>query len=218
MLKKALRMAGAIAIIAAVSLAERKLLVVNATTVALSFVLAVLAVATWWGLAEAVVASVLGMLFFNYFFLPPVGALTIADPQNWVALAAFLLTAIVASQLSTSARKRALEATRRQREMEKLYDLSRSLLLLDTKAGAAGQVAFQIAQVFDLPAVAVFDRASDRLLNAGSGELAVSDVALRDAALQGSASEDAAAHVSMVPLLLGGASIGSLAVGSGSMS
>jgi two-component system sensor histidine kinase KdpD len=217
MWKKALQTAGTIAIMAAVSLIEQKVLVVNATTVALSFVLAVLAVATWWGLAEAVAASVIGMLFFNYFFLPPVGTLTIADPQNWVALAAFLLTAIVASQLSTSARRRTLDATRRQFEMEKLYALSRSLLLLD-KAGAPGQVALQIAQVFDLPAVAVFDRASDRLLSAGAEELAVSDSALRDAALQGVAREDTTSGVSIMPLMLGGAPIGALAVSSGSMS
>jgi two-component system sensor histidine kinase KdpD len=134
-----------------------------------------------------------------------------------VALAAFLLTAIVASHLSTSARRRALEATRRQVEMEKLYDLSRSLLLLD-KAGAPGQVALQIAQVFDLPAVAVFDRTTDRLLSAGAEELAVSDMALRDAALQGTAREDTASGVSIMPLMLGGAPIGSLAVGSGNMS
>jgi two-component system sensor histidine kinase KdpD len=215
MSKKTLQTAAAVALIAAVSGVEKEVVPVNATTVALSFLLVVLAVATWWGLAEAVAASVAGMLAFNYFFLPPVGTLTIADPENWVALAAFLVTAIVTSQLSTSARKRATEATRRQREMEKLYDLSRSLLLLD-KAGAPGQVALQIAQVFDLPAVAVFDRATDHLLSAGSGELAVSDTALRDAALQGTARGEG--DVEIVPLMLGGAPIGSLAVSRGSMS
>jgi two-component system, OmpR family, sensor histidine kinase KdpD len=215
MWRKVLQAAGAVAVIAAVSAVEKTVVPVNATTVALSFVLAVLAVATWWGLAEAVAASIAGMLAFNFLFLPPVGTLTIADPQNWVALVAFLVTAIVASQLSTSARKRAMEATRRQREMEKLYDLSRSLLLLD-KAGAPGQVALQIAQVFDLPAVAVFDRTTDHLLTAGAGELAVSDTALRDAAMQGTARVDEG--VEIVPLMLGGAPIGSLAVGGGSMS
>src|SRR5438445_5548759 len=129
-IRLALQVAGAVAAIAAVTAAERVFITVNATTVALSFVLTVLVVATQWGLVEAIAASVVGMFCFNYFFLPPVGTLTIADPQNWVALAAFLLTATVASQLSSSARRRAEEATRRQREMEKLYDLSRSLLLL----------------------------------------------------------------------------------------
>ncbi|MBS1855058.1 MAG: DUF4118 domain-containing protein [Acidobacteria bacterium] len=209
---------GAAAAIAAVTFVEREVLVVNAATAALSYVLAVLAAATWWGLAEAIAASALGMLCFNYFFLPPVGTFTVADPENWVALAAFLLTAIIASQLSTSARRRAEEATRRQREMEKLYDLSRSLLLLDAKAGAPGQVALQIARVFDLESVAVYDRTSDRLLSAGPEELPVSDGALRDAAMQGTASDDAASGVTIVPLLLGGSPIGSLAVGRGNIS
>ena len=104
---------------------------VNSTTIALTFLLAILGIATRWGLLEAIVASVGGMLCFNFFFLPPVGTFTIADPQNWVALFAFLVTAVVASQLSTSVRKRALEATRRQQEMERLYELSRGLMLVD---------------------------------------------------------------------------------------
>ena len=44
------------------------------------------------------------MLAFNFFLLPPVDTLTIADPQNWVALFVFLVVAIVASQLSSAAR------------------------------------------------------------------------------------------------------------------
>src|SRR5262249_39327165 len=158
------------------------------------------------------------MLCFNFFFLPPVGTLTIADPQNWVALAAFLVTAVVASKLSTSARRRAMEATRRQVEMDKLYDLSRRLLMLDMKAGAPGQVALQIAQVFDLTAVAVFDRATDRLWTGGPDELPVSEGALRDAAMQGTASKDESTGVSIVPLTLGGMPTGSLAVGRGIIS
>ena len=45
-------------------------------------------------------SSIVAMLCFNFFFLPPVGTFTIADPQNWVALFAFLATALTASQLS----------------------------------------------------------------------------------------------------------------------
>jgi two-component system sensor histidine kinase KdpD len=217
-IRRAAQLAGAIAGVAAITFLERRFVPVNVTTVALSFLLGVLLVATWWGLMEAIAASVVGMLCFNFFFLPPVGTLTIADPQNWVALAAFLVTAVVASHLSTSARRRAMEATRRQGEMEKLYDLSRSLLLLDVKAGAPGQVALQISQVFDLPAVAVFDRSADRLWTAGAEELPVSDNVLRDAAMQGTASKDADTGVSIVPLTLGGAPIGSLAVGNGVVS
>ena len=81
----------------------------NSTTVALTFLLAILGLATAWGLLEAILGSVTAMLAFNFFFLPPVGAFTIADPQNWVALVAFLVTAVVASHLSVSAKQRALD-------------------------------------------------------------------------------------------------------------
>src|SRR5689334_3263585 len=84
----------------------------NTTTIAMTFLLATLAVATWWGLLEAIVMSIAGMLCFNFFFMPPLFTFYLADTQNWVALFAFLVTAVVASQLSTSARQRALEATR----------------------------------------------------------------------------------------------------------
>ena len=69
------------------------------------------------------------MLGFNYYFLPPVGTFEIQDPQNWVALTAFLITAIMANQLSARAKRRTQEAVERRREVEGLYALSQSLLL-----------------------------------------------------------------------------------------
>src|SRR5262249_51403328 len=118
---------------------------VNTTTVALSFLLAILAIATTWGMLEAILSAIVAMGCFNFFFLPPVGTLTIADPQNWVALFAFLVTAIVASQLSAGIKKRAREATERQQEMERLYGLSRSLMLLEKNSATAEQVSQRIA-------------------------------------------------------------------------
>src|SRR5215212_5884318 len=97
---------------------------VNATTVALSFLLVALAVASSCGLGPAIVGACLGMLCFNFFFLPPLGALSVQDPQNWVALLAFLVTAVTASQLSAAARARARDAEKQRAEVWKLYQLS----------------------------------------------------------------------------------------------
>ncbi len=94
---------------------------VNATTVALSLLLTVLFVATKWGSRTALTASVLAMLCFNFFFLPPFGTFTISAPDNWIALAAFLIVAVTAGQLSARARKRAEEAERGRRKIEQLY-------------------------------------------------------------------------------------------------
>ena len=95
---------------------------VNSTTVALALLLAVLFIAARMESGPALVASVLAMLCFNFFFLPPFGTLHIAEPENWVALTAFLLTAVVAGQLATRARHRAEEAEAGRLEIERLYE------------------------------------------------------------------------------------------------
>lgn len=94
---------------------------VNTTTVALAFLLIILFVAAKFGSRPAVAAALVGVFGFNFFFLPPVGTLTIADPENWIALAAFLITAVTAGELSARARKRAEEAETGRREIERLY-------------------------------------------------------------------------------------------------
>ena len=212
MVSKLLRIAGALGIVAGITFVYARILPVNSTTVALTLLLGVLGVATLWGLVEATVASLAGMLAFNFFFLPPVGTFTIADPQNWVALAAFLIVSVVASHLSTSAKHRAVESARRQREMERLYELSRSLMLTGTQSAVAGEISYQIATVFDLAGCAFFDRAADRVYRAGPTEVPVPDAKLRDAAVQGTAHHDSATGVMILPVSLGGPPVGSLAI------
>lgn len=94
---------------------------INATTVAVAFLLTVLFIATRWGSLPALMVSVLAVLCFNFFFLPPFGTFDIVAPDNWIALAAFLITAITVGQLSARARRRAEEAESGQREIERLY-------------------------------------------------------------------------------------------------
>lgn len=94
---------------------------INSTTVALALLLNVLFIATRWGSLPALGASVVAMLCFNFFFLPPYGTLTIAAPDNWIALTAFLITAITAGQLSARAKRRAEEAETGRQEIERLY-------------------------------------------------------------------------------------------------
>src|SRR5947207_1613895 len=92
----------------------RTVILVNHTTVALTFLLAILAISTIWGFAPSAFMSIAAMLAFNFFFLPPVGTFTITDPQNWAALCAFLASSLIASQLSARARRQADEAGRRR--------------------------------------------------------------------------------------------------------
>ena len=94
----------------------------NSATISLALLIVVLIVATVFGSRPALLASVIGVLSFNFFFLPPLYTLTIAEPQNWVAFAAFLVTAVIAGQLSSYARRRADESESRRKEIERLYN------------------------------------------------------------------------------------------------
>ena len=89
------------------------------------------------------------MVGFNFFFLPPVGTLTIADPQNWVALFAFLAVSLVASNLSAAVRARAQEAQSRRDELTRLFDLSRDVLVM-TDSQALSVLARSVATRFAL--------------------------------------------------------------------
>ena len=94
---------------------------INPTTVALAFLLVILFVATLWGSGPAVFASLLAVVCFNFFFLPPFGTFIISAPDNWIAFVTFLITAFTVGQLSARAKRRAEEAEKAKRESERLY-------------------------------------------------------------------------------------------------
>ena len=111
---------------------------VNATTAAMAYLLVILFIGTVATLSEGIIASFAAMLLFNYYFLPPIGKFTISDPQNWIALFAFLTVALVSSKLSTNFRRQQEKLLNSQREIERLYALSRSMLLGDSGARSGG--------------------------------------------------------------------------------
>lgn len=195
---------------AVVTAVYAQILRVNPTTVALSYLIAILLIAARWGIVEATTASLLSVLAFNFFFLPPTGTLTITDPQNLVAFVAFLMTATIASQLSGRARRRQLEAINRQRDLERLYGLSRSLLLSESSGSVSKAIARHIADTFELRSVCLFDRRADTFSWAGSQELPAIETTLRDVARRAMSLHDAGFVI--LAIQLGGAPIGSLAI------
>ena len=90
------------------------------TVVALLLLLAVLCVAAIATRRVAVSASLAAALVLNFFFLPPFGTLTIADPQHWIVWFVFLAVSLVGSHLASTARLRAAEAIAQRDEMARL--------------------------------------------------------------------------------------------------
>jgi two-component system, OmpR family, sensor histidine kinase KdpD len=153
--KDARDLAGAVAAVALATAVYLWLGIANPTTVALSYLLIVLIVAAVSRLRIAVATSALSVLCFNFFFLPPVGRFTIADPQNWVALLVFLAVSLVASNLSAVARERTLDALTRRDEMARLFDLSRDILLTTESREAIERLTRFVARRFELDYVAI---------------------------------------------------------------
>jgi two-component system sensor histidine kinase KdpD len=129
--------------------------VTNPTIVALSYLLVVLVVAAISVRWVAIATSLTAFLSFNYFFLPPVGTWTIADPENWVALFALLAVSVIASHLSAQVRRRAQDATARRDELARLFDLTRDILLTTDTADAVALVARYVARRFGLEGVTI---------------------------------------------------------------
>lgn len=125
------------------------------------YLLPVLLVSNYWGLTLGVATSILSAAAFNFFHIPPVGRFTIADEQNWVALAVFLAVAVVTSTLADAARTRAEDAERRRREADLTAEMARVLLGGENLEDSLRVVGQRIAQAFDLPWVEVETRWAD---------------------------------------------------------
>jgi two-component system sensor histidine kinase KdpD len=130
--------------------------VTNPTIAALSFLMVVFVTAAVATLRVAVVASLLSAACFNFFFLPPVGTLTIADPENWFALLTLLAVSVFVSRLSSQVRAREAEAVARRNELARLFDLTRDILLTPDEPDQIAAVARHVARRFGFTRVTIF--------------------------------------------------------------
>jgi two-component system, OmpR family, sensor histidine kinase KdpD len=114
------------------------------------YLFAVLPVAILFGLPSAIVVSVASMLAFNFFFLPPTHTLALHESSDWFALAVFLVTAVVVSELAARSRRRADESSQREREAAFLADVSAMLLEADHVQSRLKDVGERVAAVLGL--------------------------------------------------------------------
>ena len=206
------RFAVAFAIVMGISVFYRHVLPVNPTTAALTFLLAILAVSTVWGIAVAVFMSVIAMLAFNYNFLPPIGRFTVADPQNWVALFAFLVVSVLASHLSSRARQKAEDASARRREIEKLYAFSQGLLESGNVIQLLNRIPSQIVDIFEVGAAALLLAEKQKIYRSGPVIPKLDLETLKTIVMREEPLIDVPNSLCFVPLRLGLRPIGSLGI------
>ena len=198
------------AIVPAVVLFYRTIVHANSTTVALTFLLAVLLVSANWGFWYAAATAILATVAFNFFFLPPLGTFTIADPQNWVALFAFLATAVIAGQLSERARREAISAIQRRREIERLYAFSQRLLMLENVQELLNSVPRHITEIFGGKGAAVFVQDRTDVYRSSPETREIQTEKLQSVSARGEPVFDAPNALAFAPLRLGVRSVGAV--------
>lgn len=206
-----LRLITCVLIVAGIVLVFFRFLHVNPTTVGFSFLLAILLISTTWGLRYATFTAIVATAAYNFFFLPPIFKFTITDPQNWIALFAFLATAGVASQLAERARRGTAYADQRRREVERLYAFSQQLWLSESVFELLNIIPKNIADCFDVNGAALFLESKEEtyFLDDRSRSLFPTDQ-LKSISDRGEPVLDREARVCFMPVRMGIRSVGAL--------
>lgn len=177
---------------------------VNATTVALSYLLFILFLSTRWGLIYAIVGSFAATACFNFFFLPPVHTFTVSDPQNFVALVVLLITSVVSSRMSERVRQESKQALVRQSELEVLYSLSRALIQSDELSVLTNTIPTAVAMACRTRSAIFYLLQGDRAYRNGTEWTTPLDTqALRALANGTAASWNPATQEAVIPLRTG---------------
>lgn len=181
---------------------------VDATVAAVVLMLSVLLAGAYSKRMEAVVASIAATLCLDYFFIPPVGRITIADLQGWVALGVFLCVSLVATNLSSRLRRQRDELIARQIESEKLHALSRAILMSNAGEHLRRLLVNKCMELFGFSESVLFEIATGEFYRSQmDGSISIEEV--RKAAQRGSI--ESGNGVTIMPVVLGNKIFGSFA-------
>lgn len=139
----------------------------NRSTASMMLLLAVLGLATLGDWFIALAASVVGSLSFSFYYVEAAGSFRITTAQGAITFGAMFLTAMIGSQLSLRAQRRALEAVTRRNEMERLHQLGTILLSTHTLSEAAERAVDQIIELFGVQGAVLRIEGQPRVFSAG---------------------------------------------------
>lgn len=216
-LLRAVRVIASVAIVCAILELEFHIHGLRNTTVTYSLLLAILFFAVRWDRLETIVASLVAAAGFLYYFQPPIESFKATDPESWLAVIAFLLTAIIMSQTALKARRRAAEALERKRETERLYELGQVMLASTSLETTVYLAINQTIRIFGLAGTA-FHVPSSGLIHRAGDSSAISGDALRAVTASRTVRTDPLRRVAIVPISVGGEVAGSFALSGGAVS
>jgi two-component system sensor histidine kinase KdpD len=205
-------LSGLAAVILITAFFDHEVLLVKTTTIILTYLLAILIASTVWGLGVSVFMSLLSALCVDYYFLPPVGTFNINDSQDWITLFAFLVTAVIGSDLSARARRQAQEAQRQRNEVSRLYEFSQRLLSAQDPEDLLNEIPPRIVQLFEARSAALSLTGKQAVYRSGSKVQEVDASRLKDVQEGAEIPTDLELGISYCPVKLGSHTIGSFGV------
>jgi two-component system sensor histidine kinase KdpD len=182
------------------------------TTVVLTFLLSVLVFSAVWGIWVSVFMSLTSVTALAYFFFPPYGHFAIDNPQDWVALIAFLLTAVIGSDLSARATRQAHEASRQRNEVNQLYEFSQRLLGARNPHEFLNEIPAQIVEIFQVRTAALYLSEQNSIHRSNNDSTQVEGERLKAVQAAGNIEIDTERGLCFSPLRLGSQIIGSIGI------
>jgi two-component system sensor histidine kinase KdpD len=143
----------------------------KALTAGLIELVLVMLVAFRWGFLEAAVASVLAAACLDYFYMAPLFSLYERDPQDWISSGIFVTVALTAGHFADRMKLKAIQTEDERTRLEKLYLMSRDILMLDRRDEIGAQLTELIANTFRANAVALWDARDVRMNKAGKDDI-----------------------------------------------
>lgn len=133
-------------------------------------------IALRWGFFEASIVSLLSVACLDYFFTQPLFQFYMSDSHDWVALVTFESVALLVSRLSNQVSRHARESELHRSHLQKLYELSQSVLLLDRQKPVDEQLAGLIMATLQAKGVAIWNAYDLHLCMSGACEIADDEV------------------------------------------
>jgi two-component system sensor histidine kinase KdpD len=183
----------------------------NPAPIGFMFLLVVVCESILCGFWQASVVSVMACVCLDYFYYPPLFHFTVNDPQDWVALGSFEISALLVSRLSSREQLTSREAQMQRTSMEQLYELSRSTLLINLHQAPGPQLTHLIQRIFAADGVAIFDVSTGKCDLAGTWAEGEEQLA-KECYLAQNDDENHATHTYRRLLRVGNDSIGAIAI------
>jgi K+-sensing histidine kinase KdpD len=156
--KRIFRVIGVLIALAALTLitaAAKNVSGFNAITVALLYLLVVLASSALLDVACGIAIAVLSGLLVNYYFLPPFGTFYIAAPEDWVSFGAYIVTAVVVSQFAATVRRRAVEADHLEAQLLRLTQFTDALMSVRKEDMTLKLITEELRRAYELSYCAI---------------------------------------------------------------